>query len=259
MERAEVTKKAFVKYVKNGFDVGDDVINLKLQHSLRVAEIAMQIANSMAVSLEDTVLAIQIGYLHDIGRFPQWTQFNSLSDRRTIDHGDWAAAYLKKDDRATEFGIDENHHKIVEFAIMNHNKKDVDLSTTFAGEEERKRAIMHMKTIRDADKLDNFELFASGKTQKLQKKLSNGVSEKVLAEFENKTLVSLRHVKSKLDRVVCMLAQVSDLNFDGSRRLLKNIKFADRVQERYRRIILPSEHQQLDYIIEFYNTQIAGA
>lgn len=62
--------RAFNKYV-NGFDISNDDIMRKINHSLRVAKLMKEYAKKLEYSEEEITLAEEIGLLHDIGRFEQ--------------------------------------------------------------------------------------------------------------------------------------------------------------------------------------------
>lgn len=66
----ERIKQAFQEYTGR-YDIHDEKIRLKVEHTYRVADISEQIAEKLGLSEEDIALAWLIGMLHDIGRFEQ--------------------------------------------------------------------------------------------------------------------------------------------------------------------------------------------
>ena len=54
-----------------------------------VKEIAGKIARSLNFSEEEIKLAKVIGVLHGIARFEQYKRFQTFSDLKSIDHGDY--------------------------------------------------------------------------------------------------------------------------------------------------------------------------
>lgn len=61
---------AFKEYTSH-YDISDEKIKLKVDHTYRVAALSERIANSLGLSDEYVELAWLIGMLHDIGRFEQ--------------------------------------------------------------------------------------------------------------------------------------------------------------------------------------------
>lgn len=75
----EQAKHTFLSYA-NSYDTTNPRIALKLDHSLRVAQVCRRIAQSEGFSGQDCNLAWLVGLLHDIGRFEQLRRWNTFSD-----------------------------------------------------------------------------------------------------------------------------------------------------------------------------------
>ena len=69
----EKAKEEFIKYTGK-FNLQDENIDRKQQHSLRVMKISNQLAKELELNEEQIQLATLIGLLHDIGRFKQYTE-----------------------------------------------------------------------------------------------------------------------------------------------------------------------------------------
>ena len=121
-------KKAFVEYVKN-YDIKNDRIKLKIEHIERVSQIAKKLATKLELEEEDIKLAELIGLLHDIGRFEQVKIYDTFVDKNSINHGEFGIHILfnKKDGIIRNFIEDKQYDKIIEKAILNHNKDAKDL------------------------------------------------------------------------------------------------------------------------------------
>ena len=74
----------FDKYVGT-FDLDDKNIQLKYNHSYRVADLSKKYAKLLHFSDEEVLLAETIGLLHDIGRFEQIKNYNSYDDSNNMD------------------------------------------------------------------------------------------------------------------------------------------------------------------------------
>jgi len=133
----EEAKKLFEDYVKD-FDMNNDKVKYKYDHSYRVAEYALQIANALNLNEDEVELAHSCGMLHDIGRFIQVTKFNTYHDFDSLDHGDQGYLVLK------ELGVT---NETVLKATKYHNKREVPSDLT---DEEK----FFTNLTRDADKID---------------------------------------------------------------------------------------------------------
>ncbi|MDE6962871.1 MAG: HD domain-containing protein [Lachnospiraceae bacterium] len=71
--RLEAAEK-FAAYVKN-YNVGDEKIRLKIEHTYKVADLCGKIAQSLQLSEEQTDRAWLSVLLHDIGPFDQRRRF----------------------------------------------------------------------------------------------------------------------------------------------------------------------------------------
>ena len=71
--------REFEEFVYNNFDFNEGAIRRKYYHSKRVSTISKKIAENLSWPLEDVKLATQIGLLHDIGRFDEWTMYKCFN------------------------------------------------------------------------------------------------------------------------------------------------------------------------------------
>ena len=139
-------KEEFKEYVKN-YDIENPKIALKVAHIERVSIIAKNIAESLKLSKEDIELAELIGLLHDIGRFEQVKRYNTFVDAKSINHAKLGVDILFKEGLIRKFIEDEKYDKIIEVAIVNHDKYKMPEGLD-------KEELLFSKIIRDADKLD---------------------------------------------------------------------------------------------------------
>ena len=128
-------------------------LQLKLEHSQRVAGDAADIARDLGWPEGDVRTAGVLGLLHDVGRFSQFAEFGTFSDRRSIDHGERGFEILVKES-PLDMCIGLDRARILD-GVRYHNAKhlpdgiEAD-SQSFAG------------LVRDADKLDVYRLVHRG-------------------------------------------------------------------------------------------------
>ena len=158
----EEAEKQFKQYVSS-YDMKNENIKLKLEHSFRVEQESYNIAQSLNLSEEQKELAKLIGLLHDIGRFEQVTIYNTFKDSVSIDHAEFGVEQLIKNNFIRRFISTSKYDKIIFEAIRNHNKYSIDSNLN---EEE----MLQAKIIRDADKLDIMNLLQYKPFQLLYKK-----------------------------------------------------------------------------------------
>ena len=135
--------REFEEFVYNNFDFNEGAIRRKYYHSKRVSTISKKIAENLSWPLEDVKLATQIGLLHDIGRFDEWTMYKCFN--KNMDHGSYGAYLLNKEEYEKMFNIKSYDKQEVLDAIYYHNKLKLPASL---------KDNKFCKLIRDADKLD---------------------------------------------------------------------------------------------------------
>lgn len=203
--------KEFKKYLEQ-FNRTDEMIAMKISHSVHVADLAMKLGKRLELTEEELELVKTIGLLHDIGRFVQYEKIKSYNDATTkIDHGKLATDYLFKEGHIKDFGIPKKDYAIIEKTIFNHNKLEIEDDLT-----EEERFFVHL--IRDADKIDIFrqEAVLENKT------FVEAISPKVKEEFFKHHLIDRLEVKNKSDEVLVELAYVFDIHFQESYELLRD-------------------------------------
>lgn len=202
----EKAKQAFENYMSN-FDKRNHLILLKYNHTYQVVELMAELAFRLNLDKRKIELAKIIGLLHDIGRLEQIKKFNVLSDNKThFDHADESCVYLFEKGNIRDFIEDNQYDSILEKAIRNHNKFELEENLT--GEE-----LLFSKMIRDMDKVDIYRVLAIDFESVF--KVSE-ISEEVLKEFQKEKTICNRLVKSDSDRTLVRLAFIFDMNFNES-------------------------------------------
>ena len=193
----------FNEYAKT-FDLTVKQIIYKYHHSFRVMEIAI----SLNLNKEDIELATICGLFHDIGRFRQWTEYQTYKDQDSIDHGDLGVEILK------DFLNNYKDKEIVIKATKYHNKYDVP--------ELDERTTLFCNIVRDADKLD---IMREQTNQIYQKEIV--LKPELLSDIDNKIICQNKNVENEVDAIIRMLSWVFDLNFKYSFQFLKDNKIIE--------------------------------
>ncbi|MHA1672323.1 MAG: HD domain-containing protein [Promethearchaeota archaeon] len=198
-----------------------DAITLKHLHSYRVMDLMISIATGIGLSPEDLELAKIIGILHDVARFSQYTQYHTMHDSQSIDHGELGAKIIR-DESPLSQGF-PSILNLVCLAVLHHNKLEIPNDLT-----PRERLFCQM--IRDADKLDVFALacpiyqkFPDQLGEKLKMHLpSHGdPTPEVIAAVLRKTSIDVSILQNMTDFKLFQLAWVFDFNFSVSIDILQ--------------------------------------
>jgi len=218
----EVLKEIFENYVKK-YDMNDDPIKLKFDHSIRVMELCDFIAKENNFKEKDVEISILVGLLHDYARFEQWSKYKTYSDLKSIDHGDLAVEKLFVNKEIKNFCLNKSYYDEIYDAIKYHNKMDFSDDISVHNK-------LICKVIRDADKLDI--LYLAGSRAGFIKEDNNIISDKVKEAFYNHKQVDRRDIKCKNDTVLLQLAMIYDLNFKCSFKYLKEHNLIDKMFEK---------------------------
>lgn len=214
---------AFKNYIVNTFDTSVNEIKRKFNHTLRVVENAKFLAKKLNLNEE---LAEEIALLHDFARFNQWTECKSFNDFETFDHAEKAIELLFEHNFIKLFSIKEEHYSIIKYAIKYHNKRKIEVDNSLP-----KVAMEYCKLIRDADKIDLFNMMSKGEL-KIRHSL-NGLTTSVLKSVENCTPVCMEDVHTKLDRILSFVGLIFDLNFKVSYEKFDALNFPNNIFQNY--------------------------
>ena len=197
-------KKEFDKYT-NLFDMNNCDVKYKYNHSYRVMKLSNMIAKNLKLSKEDIMLATVIGLLHDIGRFKQLKMFDSYDDKN-IDHADLGVKILFEEGLIHNLKIESKYYDIIKFAIVNHNKLNIEKT-------DNEKENMHAKIIRDADKIDILKAHVIYNDYK-EIETDEKISEPVRNSFYNNNAIKKKDLKNRNDRIILLLAFIFDINYD---------------------------------------------
>ena len=230
IQKARLVFKEFINKYDNQEDFG---FNLKVVHTCFVSKNAKELATKLNLSEEDVALAELIGLLHEIGRFEEIKVMNGFNSIK-FNHATYASKMLFEDNLIRCF-IDENKYDyIIKNAIENHNKLNIDNNL-------EDKSLLHVRIIRDADKLDNYrvkkdekieEIFAGRVTSKEEleeSKISNKVYETVLS----KKCVDIHDRLYPLDYWICVLAFTFDLYFKETLQIVKDNNYINILIDRF--------------------------
>ncbi len=203
----------FASYVKS-YDVNDEKVRLKIEHTYKVAELCRKIAESEKLSSEDADLAWLTGLLHDIGRFEQLRRFGTFIDAQSIDHASFGADLLFQEGLIREFVKDNCNDTLIENVVRTH-------SLFRLPPEFDERTLMFCHILRDADKVDimrvnvetPLEEIYNVTTERLRR---DEISQKVLDSFWEEHATFREYCQSALDYLASHISLVYELVYPCS-------------------------------------------
>lgn len=225
----EHVKSVFKEYTDR-YDVSDQKVRLKIEHTYRVAALCEEIARAEKMPKADIELAWLSGMLHDIGRFEQLKKYGTFIDSESVDHAQFGADILfgdknKKCDEGMirEFIDDSTEDTLIENVIREHSvyriNEDLD---------ERTKRICHV--LRDADKIDILKVNTEFPLEEIYntttEKLRNApVSKEVVDSFYEHKAVWRGLKKTIVDHVVGHCSLVFELVYAHSLAIMKEQGF----------------------------------
>ena len=213
-------------------------LQLKVDHSQRVADNARQLAEDLGWTPSEANRAEALGWLHDVGRFSQFAEFGTFTDATSVNHGERGWEIVQKSGMLS--ALESSEQSVLLDGIRYHNAKT---EPDHLNEEN----LRFLKLIRDADKLDIFHfVLASVRKdgfQELPKMLPqvvlNGtVNPWIIHEIQTHRSCSITEVKSLADFLLMQLCWIYDLNYSASFRQIIERKIIDHLEQ-----ALPKEKQ----------------
>ena len=213
----------FENFIKN-FDMNIPDLKRKYDHTYRVVDYAEDIAKSLNLDENEVTRAKVCALFHDLGRFPQFSEYKTFIDSDSFDHGDKSEEILKE--------INYND-EIVLKSVKYHNKKEVPNFDELTN--------IHSNIVRDADKLDIMNMQIN--------ELENydyEYPEGIIDNFKNHTLLDNRYANNNFINLLRMLAFVFDINYKKSIEIIIEKNIIDRKIEILKR--LKNANNEVDII-----------
>lgn len=181
-----------------------EMIDIKINHTMRVVEGVLLLANKMGTNIEFNKLLKICALLHDIGRFDQATWNNNFSDLcyKNIpgiqNHAHAGYHILFNNNRIEQFNIDKKFYKAIGAVIYNHsdpilkgdlsikleNIDDLNISNLNNLNNEEKIIIaVLVQMIRDIDMLDILYQNLTGEIELVPKEINFKVSNRSIFDI----------------------------------------------------------------------------
>lgn len=219
-------RKAFAEYTSH-YDNANEKIHLKVEHTYKVAEICQRIAATERQTEADINLAWLLGMLHDVGRFEQLRRFGTFIDSVSVDHAEYGADLLFKEDKIRDYISDTGEDHLIETAIRVHNKYRLPSELS-------ERETLFSNILRDADKIDILRVNVETPMEEIYdvttKDLKNAeVSPVVMKAFEEHHAVKRDLMRTAVDHLVGHIALAYELVFPISLQIASEQGFLEQM------------------------------
>lgn len=225
-------KKLFAHYSRgfvNGRAADDENILLKIKHTGRVLLHSSHLAASLNLPPDKQALAETVALFHDVGRFRQYRRYNTFDDRVSANHAELALEVLAE--KGWLACLPEAEQALITGAIANHNKLQLP-------EEIEGRLLLFSQLIRDADKLDVFDVIVAnyGSDHSAANPVIDfglpdtpGYRSRYITDILNNRLCDNRFLENSNDVKLTRLAWVFDLNFAYSFAYVRRTGYIDKI------------------------------
>ena len=198
----------FTNFVKENYDLEDELIELKYNHTKRVANLMILIASKMNLSTREIILAYLIGLFHDLGRFEQVNREHKFTNLH-FDHGAYSNKILFNDNLINKFEVSSNLYLLIRKAVYFHNKKDIPSNLD-------EYEALFVKMIRDADKIDIIRVMSN-----YYQEFSVPPKNELIDKYLSGDTIDLKLINNKSEKVLLHLSFMKDLSFAESFEVLK--------------------------------------
>jgi putative nucleotidyltransferase with HDIG domain len=233
-ENLNKLKAWFRQYVQSFYSSDPHVqqaMVLKEEHSLRVCKEILNICRMLNLSDNDLRLAEAMALFHDIGRFEQFTRYQTFADKKSENHAELGVNILQKEKILAT--VDETTRDLILKTVSYHNRLSIPA-------EESPVCIYFSRLLRDADKLDIFELVSTyyyidnaerSAAVELYLPDTPDISEDVLANLEEGKMANIHDMKSLNDFKLLQMAWVYDINFQPTFQMIHERGYLKKIRD----------------------------
>ncbi len=248
--------KVFDDYVKK-YDIGNEKIKLKIEHTYRVCELCEKIALSLKLNESDINIAWLTGLLHDIGRFEQVKRYGTFNDSKSVDHAKLGSEILFKDGKIRDFIDDTSEDDLMKSVIENHNEHRIpeDISNRYK---------TFCNILRDADKVDIFKVNVIVPTEEIynvtKKEIyTSEVTEEVLENFKRRDTILRSLKKTAVDNVVGHISLLFGLVYDESIKIVDEQGYLKKILEfKSENEVTNNQFDEIREVVREYIKEIEG-
>jgi putative nucleotidyltransferase with HDIG domain len=195
----------------------DAHVRMKQEHTRRVCKEILVLAEQLALDEQQKQIAEVAALFHDVGRFPQFAEYRTFNDAKSLDHSHLGVEVLRQEGVLDVLRREERQW--VETAIEHHGRRS--LPANLNGQ-----ALLFSKLVRDVDKLDIYRVVVrlgrqyradpGGFPWPLEVPDEPRYSPEVFEAVLNGRPVEYPMLQTLNDMMLCKLGWVYDMNFAAS-------------------------------------------
>jgi len=212
--------KIFEQYVRK-YDMNNVNIKAKYFHSLKVMEIAKELANGLGIFDEEEISVIElIGLFHEIGNFSLTPNYHIDDD--IDDAYDKTINILFTKGLIREISKETKYDNIIKMALYAYDK---DGFPSDIGEKEKHICAI----IKDAHNLDSFRLFVN--YPYVDTRIDTYPNNLVYDEFKKFHTISPKMSENSSDTVLVVLSKMYSFNYRYSYYLLRKNNYITKMMD----------------------------
>jgi len=205
-------------------------IVLKEDHSWRVCKEILNIGRELNLGHNDLRLAEVMALFHDIGRFEQFTRYRTFVDRKSENHGELGVKVLREEKILA--ALDEETRELILKTISYHNRLNVP-------EDESPVCLYFSKLLRDADKLDIFDLLSTyyyinseerSSAVELDLPDTPTVSDEIMTRLCDGKMIAIQQLRSLNDFKLLQMAWIYDINFQPTFQMIQERDYLQKIR-----------------------------
>lgn len=210
--------KIFEQYVRK-YDMNNINIKARYFHSLKVMEIAKDLATELGIFTEEEIAVCElVSLFHEIGNFSSTPNYHIDEDNE--DSSNKAMEILFDKGLIREICKDKTYDNMVKFALFAYDKNGFP-----EGIDEKTK---HMcAIIKDAHNLDSFRLFVN--YPYVDTRINSFPNSLVYEDFKKFKMISPRVADSSSDTVLMVLSKMYAFNYKYSYYLLKQNNYINKL------------------------------
>jgi hypothetical protein len=206
-----------------------EMLELKREHSLLTAEHCRDIAEALGWSAHDVRVAEALGLLHDAGRFPQFAEYGTFVDARSVDHGVRGAEEVVR--AGILDALDGRDRARILDCILLHNRRIIPPDAPAD-------SLPFLRLVRDADKLDIYRIaverldsgrFAGHLKEALGIIALGPATPEAVGDVLGRRSVANEHIRTGEDFLLMQLSWVFDISYGPTLKRIVEHGYLERI------------------------------
>jgi len=224
------------------YNAHENAILQKIVHSFAVANNAYYIACRKNYSQKERMFCYIMGLFHDIGRFKQWNEYQTLDDNIARNHGEIGVEVFKELVDPKKLNLNEEETQLLLDTILYHIK-------VYEGNDPILKE--YLEIIFSADAYGILLTVAQGSTNLSSH--TDGYTPEILEKFYKGERLFKYSSKTKVDRILRCFSMAHCVTFDFLRRNILEQHLFDIIYDTYKDNFTPEDQQILKKAIKFMN------